>query len=141
LFDEKFFLYVEDLEFSRRVSAQFRMFYTPQGKVYHKSGAGTGWASYTPTYLYYHTRNRLWASQADARLYRFYVLLFTLLNATAKSLMLLLNVECNAPSRIQSKIIALWRGVKDGLRQPPQLAQTPLIVHEAELRLNHKNEP
>lgn len=113
LLDERFFLYVEDLEFSRRVGNHFRMIYTPRGKVYHKSGAGTSWASYTPTYLYYHTRNRLWVFRNDALLYRAYVFLFSLMNALAKTLVLWQRKPADSRQRIR----ALWRGFRDGVSQ------------------------
>lgn len=115
LLDERFFLYVEDLEFSRRVNLHFRMFYTPQGKIYHKSGAGTSWVSYTPTYLYYHTRNRLWAFKNDPLIYRAYVFLFSLMNALAKTLVLWQR----NPDDTRPKIRALWRGFRDGVSQSP----------------------
>jgi len=65
LFNEKFFMYCEDLEFARRVVKQFKLAYTPQGIVYHKSGGGDRWKNYTETYLYYTTRNRFWVFQNE----------------------------------------------------------------------------
>jgi len=120
MMDEKFFLYFEDLDFSRRVQSRFRLYYTPSGKVYHKSGAGLNWASYTPTYYYYHTRNRLWAFEEDTLFYRVYVFLFTLLNATAKTITLLLHAHRGnrvREPRTRQKVFALWRGVMDGIRR------------------------
>jgi GT2 family glycosyltransferase len=116
LLDERFFLYFEDLEFSRRVSKYFRLVYVPEGTIYHKSGAGTNWSSYTPTYLYYQTRNRLWAFQNETLVYRTYVLGFTVLNALAKSCVLLYSYRKNKINGLQDRIRAIWRGVKDGLK-------------------------
>ncbi len=110
MMEEKFFLYFEDLEFSRRVRERFKLFYTPRGTIYHKSGAGTGWAYYTPTYLYYHTRNRFWVFRDDPAVYRLYVFLFTFLNALAKTLAIVLTFR-----QPTERISALWRGVKDGV--------------------------
>lgn len=41
-FDEQFFMYGEDLEFSLRVGTLYPMIYTPSGVIYHKSGGGSG---------------------------------------------------------------------------------------------------
>ena len=118
MLDEKFFLYFEDLEFSRRARQHFQLFYAPEGTIYHKSGAGTGWVSYTVTYLYYHTRNRLWVFREDSAIYRIYVFFFTFLNALAKTLALLLASRLERQT--QRKISALWRGVKDGIVARPK---------------------
>jgi GT2 family glycosyltransferase len=113
LLDERFFLYFEDLEFSRRVNESFRLIYVPGAGIYHKSGAGTKWASYTPTYLYYHTRNRLWVFKEEPWFYRAYVLGFTVLNALAKTLVIIHSRQDNG---LRGRIRAIWRGVKDGVR-------------------------
>jgi len=119
LLDERFFLYFEDLEFSRRANKNFRLLYVPGAKIYHKSGAGTKWASYTPTYLYYHTRNRLWAFKNDFWFYRIYVFGFTILNALAKTLVVIYSHRGHS---LRDRIQAIWRGVKDGLRVMPRVS-------------------
>lgn len=116
-FDERFFMYFEDVEFSRRVKKHFKLFYTPKGVVYHKSGGGSKWKNYTETYLYYTARNRLWVFQSESPAYRLYVILYGFLNAFAKSAVIAAH---SFPSRQQAKpsgkrLFALWRGMRDGI--------------------------
>lgn len=92
LLDERFFMYFEDVEFSRRARNQYRMMYTARSVAYHKGGAGRGWRNYSILYLYYHTRNRIWAFRDESWFYRLYVFLFTLVNALAKSVFVSLNL-------------------------------------------------
>ena len=57
-FDEKFFLYLEDLDFCRRAKkAGFKIIYAPLGVVWHKWAASAGGGSKLQDY--YFTRNRL----------------------------------------------------------------------------------
>lgn len=59
LFDELFFLYLEDLDFSlRAIKAGFKIIFTPQAVVYHKNAASSG-GSGSKLQNYYLTRNRL----------------------------------------------------------------------------------
>lgn len=59
LFDDRFFLYLEDLDFSlRAVKAGFRILFVPQAVVYHKNAASSG-GSGSKLQNYYLTRNRL----------------------------------------------------------------------------------
>lgn len=56
--DEKYFLYFEDSDFSKRVSdAGYKKFYCGSAAIYHKVSQSTGIGS--PLTDYYHTRNRL----------------------------------------------------------------------------------
>lgn len=117
-FDEKFFMYFEDLEFSQRVREHFRIVFTPHSRIFHKVGAGIRWSLYTPLYLYYYTRNRLWFIRQRPVLYRLYVLLFSLVNTAAKSIVVLLTLFIPAypgPNRTREKLVALWRGLRDGI--------------------------
>ncbi len=113
LLDEKYFMYFEDLEFSQRVLKKYEMAYIPQAIAYHKSGGGKGWHSYTPLYLYYHTRNRILVFREDVFLYRVYVWIFTLINSIAKSAVILMNA-IDEPRRTKVQFIALWKGFVDG---------------------------
>jgi len=63
-FDQRFFLYLEDLDFSLRViKAGFKILFIPQAIVYHKNAASSG-GSGSKLQNYYLTRNRLlFASQ------------------------------------------------------------------------------
>lgn len=57
--DEKFFLYVEDVEFCYRVSCGGKkLVYNPNSEIYHKESRSTGKGS--PLVLYYNTRNRMY---------------------------------------------------------------------------------
>ena len=121
LMDDRFFMYFEDVEFSRRVLTQFRMMYTPRGIAYHKSGGGKGWKSYTELYLYYHTRNRFWVFAGDPLYYRAYVTLFTLANVLAKAGIILMNYA-REPEVNKKRLRAVVRGVADGLFKSPAKA-------------------
>jgi hypothetical protein len=120
LFDEKLFMYFEDVEFSRRVGKQFKLAYTPKGLAYHKSGGGDRWRNYTETYLYYTTRNRFWVFRDEPLWYRVYVTLYGILNAFAKSVVIITNLPAKS-SRNQAgkRLEALWRGLIDGLLKNP----------------------
>jgi GT2 family glycosyltransferase len=114
LFDEKFFMYFEDVEFSRRLAKQYRLVYTPFSLTYHRCGAGKKWHSYSKLYLYYHTRNRIWTFKSEAYYYRIYVVLFTIMITIAKSIAVFRCFIKN-PKDTFKRVIALWRGLRDGL--------------------------
>ncbi|KAA0229999.1 glycosyltransferase family 2 protein [candidate division KSB1 bacterium] len=144
-FDERFFMYFEDVEFSRRVRRQFKLFYTPAGVVYHKSGGGDKWKNYTETYLYYTSRNRLWVFQNESRAYRLYVILYGFLNAFAKSAVIAAHSfpVRRQENRSEKRLMALWRGMRDGMFGNPaqnnqddlsnEYAPPPDIIGEREL--------
>jgi GT2 family glycosyltransferase len=118
--DEKYFMYFEDFEFSRRAGKYFRLIYYPKGIVYHKSGAGKKWDEYTPTYLYYHTRNRFWVFLSESVLYRSYVVMFSIINVIAKSFVILIkNMKTSSRSFPVKELKALWCGLKDGMIKQP----------------------
>ncbi len=67
LFDERFFLYLEDLDFSYRVvKAGFKLIFNPQAVVWHKNAGSSSAGSALQTY--YFTRNRLLFAQKHAPL-------------------------------------------------------------------------
>lgn len=115
LLDEKFFMYCEDIEFSRRVSSIFLISYTPNAVAYHKSGGGTRWSNYSEVYLYYQTRNRFWVFRGDWLPYRIYVALFTFSITVAKTIVILLSVVMKKNKNLK-QLSALWKGLKDGVR-------------------------
>lgn len=115
LFDEKYFLYFEDLEFSRRVSVKYKLSYIPSSRIYHKSGGGTRWSNYTPTYLYYHSRNRIWVFRNESIFYRTYVLLYSFLNAFAKTIMIAYVKYKETQSLPWKQLKAIRQGLIDGL--------------------------
>ncbi|OGF99503.1 hypothetical protein A2Y99_02265 [Candidatus Gottesmanbacteria bacterium RBG_13_37_7] len=59
LFDERYFLYFEDVDYSLRVKkAGFRVMYFPHGFLWHKNASSSGKPG-SDIHLYYQTRNRL----------------------------------------------------------------------------------
>jgi GT2 family glycosyltransferase len=114
LFDERFFMYFEDVEFSRRVRTRYRMAYTARSVAFHKGGAGKGWRNYSVLYLYYHTRNRIWAFSGEGWLYRLYVLMFTMSNAIVKAVAVSSNC-LRDPRKTISQWKALCNGFLDGI--------------------------
>jgi GT2 family glycosyltransferase len=58
--DEKYFLYLEDLEYSRRLQRKGgKLWYVPAAKLWHKN-AGSNGGSGSDSQIYYQTRNRLY---------------------------------------------------------------------------------
>ncbi|MDP2207349.1 MAG: glycosyltransferase family 2 protein [Bacteroidota bacterium] len=114
LFDEKYFMYFEDVEYSLRISSKYKIVYVPSAVAYHKSGGGKGWLNYTELYLYYHTRNRIWAFETEPWYYRFYVIIFTVLISAIKSLVILINLF-NYPRKTPKQLWAIWQGLRDGI--------------------------
>jgi GT2 family glycosyltransferase len=115
LFDEKYFLYFEDFEFSRRISTKYKLGYVPSSQIYHKSGGGTHWSNYTPTYLYYHSRNRIWVFRNGSIAYQTYVLLYSFLNAFAKTIMIMYLNYKETKIFPWKQIKAIRQGIIDGL--------------------------
>jgi GT2 family glycosyltransferase len=58
--DEKYFLYLEDLEYSQRIKKHGgKLWYVPTATMWHKN-AGSNGGSGSDTQIYYQTRNRLY---------------------------------------------------------------------------------
>ena len=108
-FDESFFMYFEDVDFSRRVSRRFRMVYTPRATVYHRSGGGDAWSRQTPTYLYFMARNRVRAFRDRSLPYRAYLVAVSFAAAVSKSVAILVSGR-----RRDQQLGALWRGFVAG---------------------------
>jgi len=115
---EYFFLYFEDVEYSLRIKKYFKMRYTSKGKVFHSSKSGVRGKSYSSTYLFYHTRNRLWMFKGTSILYFIYTIVFTFINSFVKSIIVLLN-RGNAGDSKASKITQLWKGYFHGIFLSP----------------------
>jgi GT2 family glycosyltransferase len=115
--DESFFMYFEDVEFSRRVAKSFQLVYTPDAVVYHRSGGGDSWATQTPTYLHYMARNRFLAFRNEPIAYRGYLMLVGCTAAAAKSASILLRAFSSGRGRDpQQQLSALWSGLAAGVR-------------------------
>ncbi|HWP83091.1 MAG TPA: glycosyltransferase family 2 protein [Bacteroidota bacterium] len=116
LFDERFFMYFEDVEFSLRANKRFRLFYTPQGVIYHKSGAGDSWIRYTPTYLYYSARNRFLAFRHMPFPFKVYLFIYSALNGIGKTAAILWSgISHSSTHDVATRIKALWNGFLDGI--------------------------
>ncbi len=117
ILEEKFFMYLEDLDFSLRVGRHFKIVYNNNSIIYHKSGGGKGWDEYTPLYSYYYTRNRLWFFCNYFILYRLYVIFFSVLVSILKSLKMFQSFIMNPGKRLNLKksFISLWKGTIDGI--------------------------
>jgi GT2 family glycosyltransferase len=117
LFEEKYFMYLEDVDFSMRVAKHFKIIYTNRSIIYHRSGAGASWDEFTPLYSYYYTRNRLWYFCDYFLLYRLYVIVFSLMVSFLKSLKMFQSFIFNPDKRVKlnNSFISLWKGTKDGI--------------------------
>jgi GT2 family glycosyltransferase len=117
LLDERFFMYFEDYEFSRRVATAYKLVYTPAATVYHLSGGGDRWSVQTPTYLHYMARNRFLAFRNEAAAYRFYLVLVGSVAAMAKSGSIVAHaVRTGRGGTAKSQLGALWSGLLAGVR-------------------------
>lgn len=67
LLDDRFFLYLEDVDYSLRVkAARLKLYFCPQAKIWHKASSATG-GSGSPLQLYYQSRNRLYLAFKHGR--------------------------------------------------------------------------
>ncbi|MFH2032787.1 MAG: glycosyltransferase family 2 protein [Bacteroidota bacterium] len=118
-FEEKFFMYYEDLEFSERVNSEFKIYYNPHSVIYHRSGAGKKWSEYSSLYYFYFTRNRLWYYSNKGFGDKIYVAAFSLIIVCAKSLVLIiafLFAERERAARIKESLIAQICGFFGGIK-------------------------
>ncbi|HVN48722.1 MAG TPA: glycosyltransferase family 2 protein, partial [Bacteroidota bacterium] len=115
LFDERYFMYFEDVEYSGRINRDYKIAYTPFGVAYHKSGGGVKWNSYSELYLYYHTRNRFLVYQNENIYYKIYVLLFSFSISLVKSLAIGINLLRNANKTLK-QLRSLWSGFNQGIK-------------------------
>lgn len=115
--DEKYFMYFEDLDFSKKVGEYFEMNFVPESIVYHKTGAGLSWKDFSPLYYYYSTRNRLIFFSNFNFWIKVYTLIFTTINSIAKSLVLLKTYLFQGKKAIREKSLQyLWQGYYAGLK-------------------------
>lgn len=112
LLNEKYFMYIEDVEFSERVRKYYKIIYASDSIIYHKSGAGKSWSQFTPLYNYYYTRNRLWHYNSKNIYRKIYVILLSLVVLIVKTVSILLNRKQNSFQSLTS----LWSGFLDGIK-------------------------
>ena len=117
-YNDKYFIYFEDIDFSDRVRKYYKIYYEPKSKVYHKTGAGLTWQDYSPFYYYYYSRNRLIYFSKFNLLLKTYAILFSLINTIAKSLTLFKAYILNKDKRkrIKNGFNSLWEGTFTGLK-------------------------
>ena len=117
-YNDKYFIYFEDIDFSDRVRKYFKIFYEPQSRVYHKTGAGLTWQDYSPFYYYYFSRNRLIYFSKFNFILKIYAIIFSLIISLAKSLTLIkaYYINKNKRKRIKSAMNSLWEGTYIGLK-------------------------
>jgi GT2 family glycosyltransferase len=112
--EERFFLYWEDVDYCRRLSEHgWGMVYVPDALVLH-TGAGSSDepGGTSATFDYYHTRNALWYLKANARGLRLLPSLAYRAGSLAlRTAQLLLSRERDKGR----KLSALVRGLKDGV--------------------------
>ncbi len=111
LLNEKFFMYLEDVEFSERVRKYFKIIYTNKSVVYHESGAGKNWSRFTSLYNYYYTRNRLWFYEGKSLIEKLYIILLSVIISIAKSISI---IFISKKEKLNS-LKALWSGLIDGI--------------------------
>jgi GT2 family glycosyltransferase len=114
--NENYFMYFEEVEFSRRVSAHYKIYFHNESILYHNVGAGKNWTDYSPLYYYYYTRNRFRFFKDFNFLIKAYVILFSLVNSLAKSVYLI-KAYCSNDNKKKyiSSMKSLWDGFYDGL--------------------------
>lgn len=106
LFDEKFFLYGEDLDFSLRVLAKgFKLVYTPKTAVWHKVSAShkTDSQRVSSLMLYYTNRNR-------------FLIARKWLSAFEKILFILYFIPTRVLLVFLKRNLGYLAGIKDGLK-------------------------
>ncbi len=117
-YDERLFMYFEDLDLSDRVRKFFKIFYEPKSIVYHKAGSGLSWKDFSPLYYYYYTRNRLIYFSRFNVILKFYAIVFTISNSLAKNAILLKEFLLSKDNKQRTKksIQSLWDGTFTGLK-------------------------
>jgi len=117
-YNDKYFIYFEDIDFSDRVRKYFKIFYEPRSIVYHKTGAGLTWQDFSPFYYYYFSRNRLIYFSKFNFFVKTYVVIYSILNSIAKSIVLgkAFLVKKGKRKRITNAFKSMWEGTYTGLK-------------------------
>jgi len=105
------FAYLDDTEFSMRLKkAGIKIYYEPSIVLYHDIGAGYKFKNFTPLYFYYSQRNRVLIT--ESKLYRAYLLGYTLFLYFVKCAKLLF---CHPPNTFK-KIFSLTTGTMESIK-------------------------
>ena len=123
LFDEEFFLYLEDFDYCIRIRENgYLLMYEPRMVMWHKGSASLG-GPHNPTAIYFNTRNRfiIWKKHLDA--FSAISVVFTYLLVTAPIRIVYLLTH----DREIDKTKAYLRGIAHGIRL--YLAESPRNKH------------
>lgn len=91
LFDEIFFLYVEDADFCvKTIKAGYKIFVSNDSKIYHKIGSSAG-KDTAPLPLYYVTRNRLYFTKKQFGKVYYFTFMYLLISMTYKAILWILK--------------------------------------------------
>jgi GT2 family glycosyltransferase len=123
-FVEGFFLYFEDVEFSRRVTgAGFRIVLAPDARVWHAVHGGH--SARAAASVYYRTRNALWLARRDLAGWRRGRATYAILLA---GLQLALQKGAGKPTVTASCLKQAYRGARDGLLKFPARGHVELCA-------------
>lgn len=114
-FDEKYFMYMEDIDYSMRVGNNYSLMYQPRSLFYHKNGGGVSLNDQTPFYLYYSTRNRCILYSQRYALFAPYVYFITLLIVGIKTLLLIKSTILSPSMKNVKQLKAMYHGFYDGI--------------------------
>jgi GT2 family glycosyltransferase len=126
LLDERYFMYWDDAEFSRRtLRGGYKIRFVPKARVWHEemasSGGSGGWS---PTYGYYKTRNRLWYIREEHHGW-------VKVSAYAWTVPLMLRRFAGIVGRRENlwreKLITEVRGLRDGVLKRPKSGRAELV--------------
>jgi GT2 family glycosyltransferase len=111
LLKEEIFAYLDDTEFPMRLKKlKLPIFYEPEIVLSHDVGAGTAFINFSPSYLYYSQRNRVYITKS--MLYKTYLLLYTGGIFFVKCIILFLYKS----PLLDKKIRALLKGTIDAMK-------------------------
>jgi len=110
LFDEKFFLYIEDTDFCYRTKeAGYNIFVTNQSKIYHKVGSSTS-EKLKQLPLYYTTRNRLYFAKKNFRGFYLFSAIYLFVAMIVKSVFWILNGNFKNIYAVKKAFVDFFKG-------------------------------
>jgi len=110
LLDVDYFAYFEDLDYNIKASkAGYSIVYSPKSKIWHKGSSTSGFMS--PTYIYFHTRNRIIFVKKNATKFDFLVVFIPYFI----TIRIIWPFFILITKRKWDSIKALFDGIKDGI--------------------------
>ena len=108
--NENFFLYGEDLEFSRRVLKYYSILFCPSARVFHKVSAVSGGETLNSNFLYYGRRNVKFLAHTIPQKWLYFVADFTIVVIPAL-LRIMLSGKSKAPllKALSRGIVGAWK--------------------------------